>query len=68
MKKSDIITNINSLIAEHDLDFDAVDENTEMKVAELRDLLTDVEDAVAEVEAPPVVKLAEVCRELGKDP
>lgn len=68
-KKADIITNINSLITEHKLTkFDAVPEDTEMKVAELRDLLSDVEEAVAEATAPPVVKLAEVCRELGKDP
>lgn len=69
MKKTDIITKINSLITEHMLEhFDAVPQDTDMKVAELRDLLTDVEVAVAEATAPPVVRLADVCKELGKDP
>lgn len=68
MKKSTIISRINDAITEHDLNFDLVEEDTKAKVAELRDLLTDVEEAVAEVTAPPVVKLADVCKELGKDP
>ncbi len=68
MKKPEIIAKINKLIADHDLDFDAVAEDTEAKVTELRDLLSDVEAAVAEKTAPPVVKLADICKELGKDP
>lgn len=69
MKKTTIIANINSLIADNELEnFDAVAEDTEMKVAELRDLLSDVEEAVAEKTAPPVVKLADICKAHDKDP
>lgn len=65
MKKADIITRINSLITEHDLDFDAVPEDTDTKVGELKDLLSDVEDAV---QSATTITVAEIARELGKDP
>lgn len=68
MKKLTIIENINAAITEHDLDFDIVAEDTKAKVAELKDLLADVEDAVAAATAPPVVKIADICRDAGKDP
>lgn len=68
MKKQTIITRINDAITEHNLDFDLVEEDTKAKVGELKDLLADVEDAVAEATAPPVVKLSEICRAHDKDP
>jgi hypothetical protein len=68
MKKAEIITAINTLITEHDLDFDIVAEDSKAKVGDLKDLLADVEDAAREVAAPPVVRIADLCREAGKDP
>ena len=68
MKKSTLIIKINSAITDHDLDFDLVAEDTKDKVADLRDLLADVEDAVEEATAPPTVTVAELCKEAGKDP
>jgi len=69
MKKLDLINAIDAeLTANPDLDFDTVPEDTDMKVKDLKDLLSDIQDAVAEAAAPPVVKIAEVCRELNIDP
>ena len=68
MKKSTLITKINDAITAHDLDFDAIDEKTELKVAELKDLLSDVEDAAKEAAAPPVVRVSDLCKEHQIDP
>ena len=69
MKKSAIITKINGLLETNDeIDFDLVEEDTELKVAELKDLLSDVEDAVAEATKPPVVRVSDLCKEHDKDP
>ena len=68
MKKALIITKINSLIAEHDLDFDAVPEDTKDKAKDLKALLSDVEDAVAVAIAPPTVTVAAIAKAEGKDP
>jgi hypothetical protein len=68
MKKNALITKINSTITDHDLDFDLVAEDTKDKVATLKDLLADVEDAYAETVAPPVVRVSDLCKEHGKDP
>lgn len=66
MKKSKMITKINGLIKKHKLDFDpAVDDTS---VADLKALLSDVNDAVAEATAPPTFKLSELVAELEKDP
>ena len=66
MKKAQLIKTINSLITDNDLDFDPAAKDA--TVADLNDLLADVEDAVAEAAGPPVVKVADLARELGKDP
>lgn len=69
MKKNDMIATINTLIADNaDIDFDQVPEDTKMKVSDLKDLLADVEDAVAEAAQPPVVKIADLAREVERDP
>lgn len=68
MKKAEIIAKANTLIAEHNLDFDLVPEDSKIKVDELKDLLADLEEAVAEATAPPTVTVAEIARELDKDP
>jgi hypothetical protein len=68
MKKLEIINAINDAITEHNLDFDLVAEDTKEKVKALKDLLDDVNDAAAEAAKPPVVKLADLCKEAEKDP
>ena len=68
MKKTEIISAINTLITDHDLDFDIVAEDTKDKVATLNDLLADVQDAAAEVTGPPTITVAALCKEAGKDP
>jgi hypothetical protein len=69
MKKADTIDAINLALTDNpDIDFDVVPEDTDMKAKELTDLLSDINDAVAEAKKPPVVKIADVCRELKVDP
>jgi hypothetical protein len=68
MNKSQKIERINSLIADNKIDFDAVDPDVKMKASEVTDLLADVEEAVAELNAPPTVTVAALCKEAGKDP
>lgn len=68
MKKADYIAKINAAITEHDVDFDLVEEDTKLKVPDLKDLLSDVEDKVAEANKPPTVTVAEIAKANDIDP
>ena len=69
MKKADIITKINTLLTDNpDLDYDEVAEDSKVKVAELKELLADVETDIAEAAKPPTVTVAEIAKANDKDP
>ena len=68
MNKNAMIAKINTAVADHDLDFDKIAKDTDMTAAELKDLLADVNDAVAEATAPPTFRIADLCRDLERDP
>ena len=70
MKKADYITKINAAITEHKLGkkFDAVPEDSDMGVKDLKALLSDVNDAAEAAQGPPTVTVAELCAELELEP
>lgn len=65
MKKTELIETTNALIKTHDLDFDPATDD--MKVADLKDLMSDVQDAVPAEEAPSFT-VAALCKDAGRDP
>lgn len=69
MKRNDLITTINTLIADNPtIDFDPVPEDTKEKAKDLKALLADVQEAVEKANAPVTIKLSDICKALDKDP
>lgn len=70
MKKADYITKINAAITEHKLGkkFDAVPEDTDTGVKDLKALLSDVNDAAEAAAGPPTVTVAEIAKAHDLDP